>query len=79
VKRDRVDRALRTLASELRAAEDDLADDEHELAKWGFARKPSEIRRLEERIADGRVRLERCRRAASVLDDLAQTAKGCAG
>jgi hypothetical protein len=66
---DRVQKAIRTLASELRSAEDRLADDEHELAKWGFAKTPSEIRRLEERIEYDRARLAVCQRAAAVLEE----------
>lgn len=71
---DRVEKALRTIAGELRVAEDRLADDEHELSKWGFGKKPSEIRRLKERIEVDRRRLAACQRAAAVLEETKEAA-----
>lgn len=71
---DRVTKAVRTIAAELRAAEDRLADDEAELDRWGFAKKPSEIRRLKERIAADRRRLAFCQRAAAVLEETGENA-----
>lgn len=70
----KIDRALRTLAGELRAAEDRLADDEHELDKWGFAKTPSERRRLSERIEQDRRDVAVCERAAAILDPPDRTA-----
>ena len=43
-------RRARKAARRQRYLEDALADAEHELEKWGFAKRPSEIRALKERI-----------------------------
>jgi phage shock protein A len=49
------------LDREIRHVEDTLADVEHELSKWGFARTPSEIRRMRERIEGLEAKLETLR------------------
>lgn len=51
------------LARQIRRTEDALADTEDELWKWGFARKPSEIRRMEEDIERLTAKLGRLRAA----------------